>query len=376
MSIHKYSRRAFIRKSALASVTMGAAVKGLAGPEDKKTQKNILNRQSGMRYRRLGNTDIYLSAISFGGLVAEESVYHYGIERGVNLMHMSTSYKGGECMRILGNVLKTKRDKVYVAFKDNFDDIDAVLKILNTDYIDFYMINRHAEAEVKQAGLFERFEKYKKAGKVRFAGLTTHKDVNNCVAAAAEREQFSLIMPVLNQTSYDSMTKAIEAVHKSGKGMMAMKTMKGIDDPELETAWLKKMLQDPAVTTVNKGIGSFEMFDRYAAAASEVLTGYEEHNLFEYAQHNRSNNCMMCSTCEKACPDNVEISTVLRCKEYYLEQQNDPHTAREALRELDRAQLGSDACAGCRMCESVCPNNIAIVDRLERARRVFQTWFA
>ena len=81
------------------------------------------------------------------------------IERGVNLVHVSTGYLGGKSIQMLGNVLKTRRDQVYVALKDNFDNLDDVLRTLNTDHVDFIMFNRHSEDSARDPRIREQFEK-------------------------------------------------------------------------------------------------------------------------------------------------------------------------------------------------------------------------
>jgi hypothetical protein len=152
---------------------------------------------------------------------------------------------------------------------------------------------------------------------------------------------------------------------------MAMKTMKGLRGLDLEVAYLKKMLGNPAVTTVTKGIGSFDMFDAYLEALKEPLTSAEDRALYRYAQMNRSSNCMLCDDCKRACPQGVEVSTVLRCKDYYYDQMGDVQTALRTYRQVPLVKAGSEACRACKKCESACPNGIAIVERLLAAREVF-----
>jgi len=167
------------------------------------------------------------------------------------------------------------------------------------------------------------------------------------------------------------MTEELRLAQQRGVGVMAMKTMKGLTGLDSEVAYLKKLLSNPAVTTVTKGIGSFDMFDAYLAALKEPLTAAEDRALYRYAQANRSNNCMLCDECKQACPLGIEISTVLRCKDHYYDQMRDEETALRAYRAIPREKVGSEACRLCKKCEPACPNGIAIVDRLLAARGVF-----
>ncbi|MCI0495434.1 aldo/keto reductase, partial [candidate division KSB1 bacterium] len=309
------NRRKFLQTGALAAVGIGLG----ANPQSRKEQKSekpdpkkILNYQPDMRYRRLGSTDIYFSVISLGGIGIKKEVALYAIDHGVNLVHMSSDYNSGSSIKVLGSILKERRDKVYIALKDSFydgslEDIDKPLKTMNTDYVDFLMFNRHSAAKVNDPKIVENFEKWKAQGKVRFAGLTTHDDVKDCVSTAIKTGIFRVIQPVLNQPGLELLQEELKQALEKGIGVMAMKTMKGVDDNAMQMALLKKILNNPAVTTVNKGIKSFDMFDMFLKTAKETLTSQEDFDLYRYAQQNRSNNCMMCGKCKRACPQQIEI---------------------------------------------------------------------
>jgi predicted aldo/keto reductase-like oxidoreductase len=321
-----------------------------------------------MKYRQMGTTDVYLSVISLGGLVMEEAVHHYAIDHGVNTVHMADDYLGGQAVKVLGRVLRTRRDRVYVALKDSFDDLDAALRALNTDYVDFLMFNRHSETEAQDSRVRETFERYRKQGKVRFCGLTSHENVKTATRAGVESGMYSIVMPALNQPSLEAMDAELRLAQQQGVAVMAMKTTRGLRDANLQLAFAKRLWANPAVTTVLKGIGSLEMFDAWLNAAQETLTADDDRRLYRHAEASRSQNCMMCGECRAACPYGVEIPTVLRCKDYYLEQASDPLTALATFRGVLESQRGDARCRFCDLCEKACPNGIPIVERLEIAR--------
>jgi predicted aldo/keto reductase-like oxidoreductase len=333
---------------------------------------SILNYQPGMNYRRVGNTEIALSVITLGGLIIAESVHHYAIDRGVNLVHMSIDYSGGQAAKTLAKVLSGKRDRVYVALKADFSSLDEALRRLGTDYVDFLMFPRQGPSAASDPRIPEIFENYRKQGKVRFAGLTSHGQVKRATAAGIQSGFYTLIMPSLNQPNFEAMGPELQTAHDKGVGVMAMKTMKGMGDFDLQKAYVKKLLSHPEVTTINNGIGTFEMFDAYLEASQVVLSSSEDQALKRYAETNRSENCMMCDACRQACPSQVEISTILRSKDYYYEQCRDMATALSAYQGISVERRGSPECRRCRICESVCPNAIRIVERLEAARKLFE----
>jgi hypothetical protein len=367
-------RRGFISSGFLVAVAAGAGTIGArAGDDDNKSiaQPKILNFNPAMKYRPMGNTGILVSEISLGGLVMAETVHRYAIEHGVNLVHVAWDYLGGQSIKALGTGLRSLRNRFYLALKDDYPSIDEALKVLNTDHVDFLMFNRHFPFSASDAKIAETFEKLKNQGKVRFAGLTTHAMVKDTTAAGLRTGYFNVVMPVLNQPNLEAMTEELRLAQYRGVGVMAMKTMKGLKGLDSEVAYLKKLLSNPAVTTVTKGIGSFDMFDAYLAALKEPLTAAEDRALYRYAQENRSSNCMLCDECKQACPLGVEISTVLRCKDYYYDQMKDMQTALRAYREIPPEKTGGEGCRLCKKCEPACPNGIAIVDRLLAARRSF-----
>jgi hypothetical protein len=319
----------------------------------------------------MGNTGVLVSEISLGGLVMAESVHRYAIDHGVNLVHVGWDYLGGQAIKTLSTVLRSARDKVYIALKDDYPTIDEALQVLHTDHVDFLMFNRHWAFSATDASIAETFEKLKNQGKAKFAGLTTHGMVKATTAAGLRSGFYNVVMPVLNQPNLEAMQEELRLARQRGVGVMAMKTMKGQKGLDSEVAYLKKLLSNPAVTTVTKGIGSFDMFDAYLGALKEPLTEAEDRALERYGQLNRSNNCMLCDDCRQACPLGVEISTILRSKDYYYEQMRDLETALSTYHAIPLEKVGSEACRFCKKCESACPNGIAIVDRIMAAREVF-----
>jgi predicted aldo/keto reductase-like oxidoreductase len=369
------SRREFLKTGAIAAAATGMALP--MAPGDVKNEppvdpKKILNYHPDMRYRRLGKSDIFLSVISLGGIGIEKSVIQYAIDRGVNLVHMSGSYNHGNSIKLLGDVMKTKRNRVYIALKDTFSNIDDDLKVLNTDHVDFLMFNRHSPSDVTDPGVSEDFAKYKQAGKALAAGLTTHNKVKECVAAGIQCGQYAIIQPTLNQNAFDSMQAELQQAAEKGVGIMGMKTMQGIGEMGLELANLKKILANPGVVTVSRVLRNFDHFNEYTIAVKESLSMQEDASLYRHANANRSTTCMMCGACEDVCPQRIGISTVLRSKYYYEDQLHDHDTAIEAFREAVQAASQFSACKRCGRCEPACPNGIPIVDRLARASRFFE----
>lgn len=372
------SRRQFLGSAAMLALVSGINARDNRKEKEVNRSADILNFNSEMKYRRLGKTDVHLSVLSLGGIGMGESIANYAIDRGINLIHMSPTYREGRSILELAKVLKGKREKVYIAMKDNFykgsvDDINDILKILNTDYIDFIMFNRHDATQVDDPKIYELFEKWRTQGKARYIGLTTHNDVKRCVHRAIESGNYHLVMPTLNQPGLENMTEELKAAHERGVSIMAMKTLKGIHDEKLQMAYLKKLMQNPAITTVTKAINSFDMLDLLVETTQKAFSMQEDISLYRYAQKNYSNNCMMCGECKKVCPYSIEISTSLRCKMYYYDQLEDKELALNTYQSIPPTNRFENRCNNCHECENVCPNNISIIEKLKEASNLFKS---
>jgi aryl-alcohol dehydrogenase-like predicted oxidoreductase len=149
-----------------------------------------------MRYRRLGSSDLEVSAISLGswltfgvGVEADRSraVVDAAFDLGINLIDTANVYGRGAAEDFLGEVLKDRpRDTYVLATKVFFPmsdsdsglsraqiekQLDASLKRLRTDYVDLYQCHRYdwdTPLEETMAALTRAVE----SGKARYIGFS------------------------------------------------------------------------------------------------------------------------------------------------------------------------------------------------------------
>ena len=72
------------------------------------------------RYATLGRTSMRVSDISFGASrlgAGEGNLVRHALDRGVNYFDTADSYRGGDSETTIGDVLRGKRDRVYIASK-------------------------------------------------------------------------------------------------------------------------------------------------------------------------------------------------------------------------------------------------------------------
>ena len=152
-----------------------------------------------MEHRALGKTGLQISALAFGAAPLGDlfgkldegdaiDAVHAAIDHGVNYFDTAPLYGFGLAEQRLGKALRGKRDAVLVATKccrDGFAEfdfsaarvtasVDESLRRLQTDHIDVFQIHDvefGKERQVLDEALPAAFA-LKKAGKVRFVGIT------------------------------------------------------------------------------------------------------------------------------------------------------------------------------------------------------------
>ena len=106
---------------------------------------------------------------------------------------------------MVGGALKGKRKQVIISSKsigktkqEVLADLDTSLKELGTDYLDiWYLHNRSTPAEVTD-DLLEAQRSAKQAGKIRFAGVSTHYNMDQMLAYLVELGQTDVVLTTYN----------------------------------------------------------------------------------------------------------------------------------------------------------------------------------
>ena len=192
----KVTRRKFMRDSAVvaAGVAVGLGAGGrTAQAKDTQTSK-ILNYNQNMEYRRLGKTNLMVSAVCLGGHSRSNQedrteIVSRCIDAGINYIDACVK---GEVIRD-AKALKGRRDKMYLSLshcgketrnpdyrtaKKLLGSLDEVLKASKEEYTDLWRVTcyepggRHTFNT--SCEMIEALETAKKQGKARFVGFSTH----------------------------------------------------------------------------------------------------------------------------------------------------------------------------------------------------------
>lgn len=346
----KMSRREFIADA----MTLGALA----------TSGALFAGEQKLATRVLGRTKLKVTVVSFGGLRLENpDVLSMAIDRGINLIHTSPGYAGGRSIRAFGEVMKTKRDKVFLALKEWPGNIDGSLKILNTDYVDILLPQIDRPEQVKDERMLEGFEKLKKAGKIRFTGFACHTNIPAVMEAAIELGFHDVMLISYNIGNQKQLDPLIERAAEKGIGIMAMKSTGGLKrgDEQAFVAGLKWLLRNKNVHTLLIGMVTFEEVECNLKVGSGELEKAEMELLRKHLPIASASLCASCGLCD-VCPKGVKVAEMMRCYEYV--RRGDIDVAKEAYAEFQK-DATCLSCDSCGRCELSCPKGLPIVKRLQ-----------
>lgn len=200
-----------------------------------------------MRYKTFGKTGLEVSELCLGtwGIGGagwdqnpEETkmdAIRASFEQGVNIFDTAPAYNAGAAERILGETLEKMgvRKDVILSTKCGNDFVngqyvhcgkrdhilaqcDASLRNLRTDYIDLYILHWPQDDATPEETLGAMME-LKKAGKVRFLGLSNHS-----VAQMEEAAKYADIDFIQVQYSMLEREREVEMRYAEGHGMATM----------------------------------------------------------------------------------------------------------------------------------------------------------
>ncbi|MFZ0912441.1 MAG: aldo/keto reductase [Candidatus Korobacteraceae bacterium] len=184
-------------------------------------------------YIKLKHTDLEVSRFCFGTMTLGKPLDQAGstqivnrcIEAGINFFDTANMYQYGVAETMLGNAIKSKRDKLVVASKvffkmgDGSDQqglsrkailraIDESLARLGTDYLDLYYF--HApDHKVPVEESMEAMESLVKQGKVRYPASSNYAgwEVVQMLGLAKEHGWHA---PYISQPMYNLLARGIE----------------------------------------------------------------------------------------------------------------------------------------------------------------------
>jgi len=383
------SRRSFLA-AGLALPAAGLATTQSASPSGSEKPAPAL-APAGLSYQKLGRTGLTPTRVAFGCMITSDgSVIEKAADLGINYFDTARGYQGGNNERMVGAALKARRKQVYISSKSNAKDkagalehIDTTLKTLGTDYIDIWYLHGKNSGDEITDDLLEAQAIAKKDGKIRFAGVSTHKGQASVIDGAIKSGKIDVVLVGYNFSMGSELDAAIDRAKAAGIGIVAMKVMAGgfrrpqPGDKTQETlkrdgamvAALKWVLNNPKIDTTIPSMTDMEQLDANLKAMTSKFTESDGKILSAHLQHIGPLYCRMCGHCEGTCSQGLPVADVLRFLTY-ADGYGQFALGRERFLELP-AKTASVRCRDCSSCSVHCPHGVRVPERLSRAQELF-----
>ena len=189
-----------------------------------------------MKYRKLGNTGLFVSEIGYGSWLTfanqvdvdrAERIVRRALELGINYIDTADVYARGQAEELLGRVLsgKVRRQdyvlatKVYFPMSDGvndrglsrkhiFDSVHDSLRRLNEEYIDIYYCHRYDD-NTPMVETIQAMQDLIHMGKIMHWGVSKW-TADQIAEAASKCKANGWIPPAVDQPPYSLMDRGIE----------------------------------------------------------------------------------------------------------------------------------------------------------------------
>ncbi len=331
---------------------------------------------------------------------------------GVNYYDTAYVYGGSEAAvgeifernGIRGKIkIATKLPQYLVGSRSALDKyFNEQLLRLRTDYIDYYLMHHLTDIamweKLKKVGVLEWIAEKKKSGAIRNIGFSYHGNTEGFLKILAD---YDWDICQIQYNYYDEYAQAgtagllaaaekgvpvvimeplrggklVNLLPKSALDVMA-ESGRGWSPAEWSFRWLYNR---PEVTVVLSGMNSVEMVNENCAVASSSaeidFTESDFEVLRMVTQRIRESEKVGCTGCAYCmpCPRGVDIPGTFRCyNTMFIEGKRQGRFEYAQTVGLTKEPAFASLCIGCGKCETHCPQEIPIREKLKEADRALR----
>lgn len=384
------SRRDFLRTAAVAAGATGAAgAAGTLGAGPTEARAAAAN----MPRRTFGRSGIKVPILALGGIFDtpnNQLVLRQALRLGVTYWDTAESYGWGRSELGIGMYLAKNpaaRKDIFLVSKGKSREpkglttaLDQSLKRLKTSYVDLYFVHGIDEISELGPGLKAWGEQKKREGKIKLFGFSSHQNMAACLAAAPKLGWVDGIMFTYNYRVMNTpdMRRAVEACHRAGIGLTAMKTQGGrsfstdsaaearlIDrftkrGFTAEQANLKAVWEDKRIASICSAMYNLTVLgSNVAAALDRTKLSAVDHDLMRRVAA-AGGYCAGCaSICQTKVSGGAPVADVMRSL-MYARQYGDRALAQETYAEIPKAVRVRLADLDYGPAERACPQRLPI----------------
>lgn len=380
-----------------------------------------------MQRRKFGKLDFDVSLLGFGcmrlptienpdpasqvGNIDEQKaaeMIRYAIDHGVDYIDTAYNYHDGKSEILVGRVLQDGyRERVKLATKlpvwivESEADCDRILNEqlskLQTDYIDMYLLHSLGKgtwmSKVQKYNVFKFLDAAKADVRIKYAGFSFHDDLELFREIVdAYNWDFCQIQFNYMDEYYQAGKEGLKYAADKGLAVVIMEPLRGGRlvkniPPEIQAIWeeapikrtpaewaFKWVCNFPEVSVVLSGMGHLDQVKENINTMSEAEVNslsQEELKIIgkikDFYNARIKVDCTDCRYC-LPCPQGVEIPRVFGI----WNNASIYNIINEGKRQYDRmikSQKDASRCIECGQCESVCPQNLTIIEFLKDAHK-------
>lgn len=321
---HAQSRRRFIKQlgSGAAALALGRMLPFLPGGAPAHGETDTL--EPGLPKRKLGRTGAEVGLFSLGGEATIEmanqrdkaaEIINRALDLGVNYIDTSPRYGNGASERNIGEVMRRRRDEVFLATKTHERGYDGTMRLieqslerLRTDHLDLYQlhnirVHQDLDRALGEDGAVKALERLKSEGVIANIGITGHRDPEVLLRGIREY-RFDTILLSLNAADRfykPFQDELLETAGEQGLGIIAMKVAAvgrvfredGITSMEQALGYVLTLPVSTAIVGISsireleENVAIAQRFDPYPSeemqAIEELVAHYEsEANFFKH----------------------------------------------------------------------------------------------
>lgn len=364
-----------------------------------------------LQKRRLGRTNLEASQVGFGGTWISElpiygaiAVVRRAFDLGIN--YFDTAKLDGDSEEKIGASLKSVRDQCIIATKTgsrtkqgSIKDVKSSLRRLKTDHLDIIQLHgiddeKTLDKAMGPNGSLKTCKEAQKQGLVNFIGITGHKP--RILVKAVESGEFDTVLVPINVVTRQALEELVPIAKANDVGVVVMKpfsaktsnlitclyqpslslisqepelkALLGESGDEMARSALRYVLSND-VSVVIPGLSTLNEVEVAANVGKEYTSlSAEEKHRFSFHSGNYCRDCGQCLPC----PQNVNVPAILRFhnlhKTYGLKVW--------AKKLYNGLEVKADKCEeNCDECESRCPYQLSIKNKLKKAHQNMETEF-
>ena len=274
-------------------------------------------------------------------------------------------------------------------------ELEISLERTQAGYFDYYLLHAIMDknyAKYEEYGIWDFVKQAKEKGLVKHWGFSFHSSPEMLDQILNEHPDAEFVQLQINYADWENpevqSRRCLEVARKHGKSVVVMEPVKGgqlanpIDDiknlfkeanPDASPAsWaIRFVASQDGILTVLSGMSSIEqMADNISYMGNFKPLDEKEQEVIKKAQEILAGinmiPCTACHYCTDGCPMGIKIPDLFSIKNKQLLNglpDHDPQLTARYARVTAESGKASE-CLQCGQCESVCPQNINIIERL------------